>query len=293
MRPRRARAAALAAGLAAALALGCATRERPDPIEPVNRPIFAFNEGADRWVLEPVAEGWDFVLPELVQQGIWNFYRNLEMPMVFLNDLLQAKPVPAGWDLSRFAVNTTVGVLGFVDVASELDIPHHDEDFGQTLGRYGVPPGAYLVLPLLGPFTVRDLLAYPVDLAAQPQRWLVQEAWIRAAVGVPDLINTRARYLEEVRESRRMAFDYYIFLRNAYLQRRRRLVEDAVRTAPEGPPDASDATPEGDDLYYPDEEEDERPPADGAPPEDSEGSEGSGGAGASAPPDDARAPGAR
>lgn len=264
MRPRPRRAPRPAAALLAAGLAACATPEAPDPIEPVNRPLFAVNEGVDRWLLEPVAVGWDFVLPDVVETGIWNFYRNLEMPMVFLNDLLQAKPVPAGWDLSRFAVNTTAGVAGFVDVASRLGIPQNDEDFGQTLGRWGVPPGAYLVAPLLGPFTLRDFLAYPVDVAAQPHRWLVP------AASVPDLINTRARFLEEIRENRRTAFDYYLFVRNAYLQNRRQRVDDALGTEREARHEAYEM-PADEDLYYPEEPEAGGEPGTGAPAPDAGG----------------------
>jgi phospholipid-binding lipoprotein MlaA len=223
---------------------GCAT-SGPDPWEGPNRAIFAFNEGVDRYVLEPVAVGWDFVLPQRAQWGVTNFFDNLQMPITFLNDVLQLKPVAAAQDVGRFVVNTTVGVVGIFDVASRLDIPANDEDFGQTLGRYGVPPGPYMVLPLLGPSTARDTLAYPVDIVSQPEWWLV-DTWIRAIGTAVDLVNTRSRLIEEIRESRRTAFDYYAFVRNAYLANRERKVRDG-RPAPE-------ETEDEDDLYYLDEE---------------------------------------
>ncbi len=128
-------------------ATGCATPERPDPLEKVNRGIFAFNEGLDRYALEPIATAWDFVIPGFAQEGIQNFYHNLEMPIIVANDILQAKPMAVVEDVARFFFNTTLGLAGFVDVASRVGIPDNDEDFGQTLGYWGVPPGPYLVVP--------------------------------------------------------------------------------------------------------------------------------------------------
>lgn len=251
MRPEQAktrRAVLLAALLLAPVALGGCATSGPDPWEGPNRAIFSFNEGVDRWVLEPVAVGWDFVLPDRAQEGIGNFFANLRMPVVFLNDLLQAKPIAAAQDVGRFAVNTTVGVVGFVDVASRLGIPENDEDFGQTLGRYGMPPGPYMVLPLLGPSTVRDTAGYAVDVVSQPEWWLV-ESWIRGTATAVEVVNTRSRLIEEIRESRRTAFDYYAFVRNAYLSNRERKVRDGQLA-----PEESD-----DDLYQLDEDLSDEP----------------------------------
>lgn len=253
--------------LAVAALGGCAT-SGPDPWEGPNRAIFGFNEGVDRFVLEPVAVGWDFVMPERVQWGVTNFFDNLRMPVVFLNDLLQGKPGAAAQDVGRFAVNTTVGVVGLVDVASRLDIPANDEDFGQTLGVWGVPAGPYMVLPLLGPSTVRDTAAWPVDVVSAPEWWLV-ETWIRATATGVDLVNTRSRLIEEIRENRRTALDYYAFVRNAYLANRERKVRDGKPA-----PGESD-----DDLYLLDEELSEEPP-DGA---DGPGASGEGGTPPEAP----------
>ncbi len=225
---------------------GCAGRGGPDPWQGVNRGIFSFNEGVDRFVLEPVATGWDFVLPDLVQRGIRNFFANLDMPVVFVNDVLQAKPAAAGQDLARFAVNTTVGVAGFLDVASRLGIPQNDEDFGQTLGYWGTPPGPYVVLPLLGPSTVRDTLAWPVDGLTSPWWYFVPIA-VTIGTSVVEIVNWRASYLEEIRENRETALDYYIFLRDAYLQNRARRVRDGL------PRDGE----EEDDLYFFEDDEEE------------------------------------
>lgn len=234
----------------ALLALGGCATQGPDPWEGPNRAIFQFNETVDRWVMEPAAEGWDFVMPERAEQGVTNFFANLRMPLVFLNNLLQAKPVAAGQDVGRFVVNTTVGVAGFFDVASRLDIPAHDEDFGQTLGYYGLSPGPYMVLPLLGPSSVRDTVGLGVDGVSRPEVWLIDLGIRLGAAGI-DAVNTRAQLLEEVRESRESAFDFYVFVRNAYLSNRARKVRD-------GEPQAEESA---DDLYYVDELE-ESPPED-------------------------------
>jgi len=238
--------ATLVVGLA--LACGCATRG-PDRFERANRAIFGFNEGVDRYVLEPVAKGWDFVVPDLVQTGIGNFFTNLKMPIVMLNDALQGKADPAVIDYCRLFVNTTVGlggVMGVIDVASYFGIPLNDEDFGLTLGHWGVPSGAYIVLPILGPSTARDAVGRVADSAAAfayshfgPWPW-----YATASLRTVEMVNLRAKYLEELDESRRSSLDFYVFMRDAYLQNReyklrRRLQGDAPRPAA---PD--------EDLYY-------------------------------------------
>jgi phospholipid-binding lipoprotein MlaA len=205
---------------------GCATNG-PDPLESWNRPVFAFNEGVDKYVLEPVATGWDAVAPDAVQTGVRNFFDNLNMPVTLLNDLLQWKPLAAVQDLGRILVNTIAGVGGLIDVASMIEIPENQEDFGQTLGRYGVPAGAYLVIPVLGSSSVRDVWKYPADAAATPHIYFVPR-WVSYAARAVEMVNLRAYYLEEVREDRESAFDFYVFVRNAYLQNRRRKVTDTT-----------------------------------------------------------------
>ena len=222
---------------------GCATVERPDPLEKMNRGIFAFNEGLDRYALEPVATAWDFVIPGFVQDGIQNFYHNLEMPVVVANDVLQAKPVAVVEDVARFFFNTTLGLAGFVDVATRVGIPDNDEDFGQTLGYWGVPPGPYLVVPILGPYTLRDGFGEIVDTTAAAYAYM-NLFWFDvvglntyettgASIGSYGfrLVNLRAIYLEEIESSRKDAFDYYAFVRNAYLQNRQARVLDATDSA--------------------------------------------------------------
>ena len=138
-----------------AFALPAAADEDEDPWRGLNEGTHAFNEGVDRFVLEPVAKGYDFVVPEILQDGVGNFFDNLLVPRTVLNDLLQGDVRVATRHAGRFLVNTTLGVVGLIDVASGMGIEHDPEDFGQTLGRWGVSPGPYLVLPLLGPSTVQ------------------------------------------------------------------------------------------------------------------------------------------
>ncbi|MEZ4215407.1 MAG: VacJ family lipoprotein [Myxococcota bacterium] len=216
-----------------------------DPWEGFNRSIFAFNEWLDRNLLVPVAKGWDFVAPEPVQTGIDNVFRNSGMSVVLLNDLLQLKPVHAAEDVARVVVNTTVGVAGIFDVATKVGIPENDEDFGQTLGYWGVPKGPYLVLPIFGPSNPRDTFGLLVDRASEPWTYFVK-IYVTVPVGVFEFVNLRAIYLEEIEDFHETALDYYVFQRNAYVQSRDRGVADEVEPAEE--------TEE--DLYYFDDEED-------------------------------------
>ena len=229
-------AGALLLALGLSLGTGCATNG-PDPYQGVNTSIFAFNEGVDTWVLEPVAKGWDFVMPGFVQTGIGNFFDNLRMIRTTLNDLIQGKPGRAGTDLGRFVINTTIGIVGLVDVATMMDIPHYKEDFGQTFGVWGAGPGPYLVIPLLGPSSGRDLLGLPLDFVTVPTAY---------GISAIDVVNTRAEFLEEIAENRKTALDYYVFVRNAYLQARERQVADG-----------EEAAEEEDEDFYDLEEEDE------------------------------------
>jgi phospholipid-binding lipoprotein MlaA len=232
-----------ALGTLALAALGCASS--PDPWEGMNRGTFWFNERVDRAVLEPVATGWDWLLPERVQTSVGNFFDNLFLPIVFVNDLLQAKPVAAAQDVGRFAVNTTLGLAGLFDPASRFGIPENDEDFGQTFGRWGCPPGPYLVLPLLGPSSLRDAPSGVLDRA--PNYFLPLA--VSLGLGVVDAVNTRAALLEEIRQDREESLDFYVFVRNAFLENREHRVRD--RVAPE------DAAEE--DLYFGDEDEEVQP----------------------------------
>jgi phospholipid-binding lipoprotein MlaA len=219
----------------AAFGSACSTAQGPDPWRGYNEPVFAFNDGLDRWVLGPVARGWDWLAPGFVLTGVDNFFRNLDLPRTFVNDLLQGKPVAATHDVGRFVVNSTAGVAGFVDVASRIGIRENREDFGQTLGRWGVPAGPFGLLPVF-PFrcTVRDWLAYPLDMALDPA--LVASFFFRYVygTGVADVVNRRAINDEQIEENRREAIDWYVFVRDACLQDREgEVMDDAEPTAEE------------------------------------------------------------
>ena len=196
-----------------------------DPWERFNRAMFDFNRQLDRFVLKPVAKVWNFVVPDLAQQSLANAFDNITMPRRFINSLLQLKPEGAGRELARFFLNISMGVGGFFDVATELGIPRSDEDMGQTLGYYGVGPGPYLVLPLLPPLTVRDGVGFAADTAMHPLGYV---APIEAAIGMRggQLVNDRSLNLETYEEFERVTFDLYSAVRNAYLQRRQRMIQE-------------------------------------------------------------------
>lgn len=238
---RRTARAAAALCLFALLFAGCATSSGPDPWEHANRKIFAFNEGVDRYALGPAAHAWNFVVPSPVERAIRRAFDNMSMPRVFLNDLLQGYPLRAGQDVVRFVLNSTFGYAGIFDVATDAGIPKSDADFGQTLGVWGVKSGPYLVLPLLGPSDVRDGVGYAVDAVAVPWGWLLP-AWTGSLILVR-IVNLRAIYNDEIEENRRTAIDYYLFMRSAFLQNRRRSVErrrHGLRAPPQPPADIYD-----------------------------------------------------
>jgi phospholipid-binding lipoprotein MlaA len=196
-----------------------------DPWESFNRKMFAFNQQVDRYVFKPVARVWNFVVPELAQQSLANAFDNIAMPRRLINHLLQLRMENAGRELARFFLNISMGVGGFFDVATELGIPRIDADTGQTLGRYGVGPGPYLVLPFLPPLTVRDGFGFAADSAMQPLSYV---APFEASVGMRggQIVNDRSLNLETFEQLERMTFDLYSAVRNAYLQRRQRMIEE-------------------------------------------------------------------
>jgi len=240
----------LAAVAAAALA-GCATVASPDPRDPwerVNRATFEFNEGVDKVFFKPVAEGYRFVLPEPARAGVTNFFANLQDPWIALNQLMQGKVRFAIDDLARFVWNSTFGLVGLIDVASDMGLPKHTEDFGQTMAVWGVDFGPYLVLPILGPSSVRDGVGLiPAAYAYLP--WQIPKwadfnhrvTWQWSLTGL-DLVQTRASLLDATDLLEQAALDRYAFLRDAYFQRRRNLIYDG--TPPPLPADKqSGATP--------------------------------------------------
>jgi phospholipid-binding lipoprotein MlaA len=205
--------------------LARAEDENHDPLESMNRGIFWFNDHVDTYVLVPVATVWDKVMPNRVQRSISNFFGNLRFPIVAGNDLLQAKFKHAATDVGRFVVNTTVGVAGFFDPASDWGLEARNEDFGQTLGYWGVPPGPYLVIPILGPSDIRDTGGLVVDGFSTVYPWFVDFIYTISARAV-DVVNARSLYLKEVDEAKAASVDYYAAVRNAYVQRRKSQVND-------------------------------------------------------------------
>jgi phospholipid-binding lipoprotein MlaA len=225
--PRRWTAAVLLA-LAAALG-GCASVPNPnpdDPFEGYNRGMQRFNDAVDDAVLAPVARTWRDQVPSFVRTGVGNFFGNLDDAWSAVNHLLQAKPEPALTMTMRVAVNSVFGFGGLLDIGTEAGLERQSEDFGQTLGRWGLPAGPYLVLPLLGPSSVRDTAGRPLDMAAtSTARIGLEEAQITIA-SLLNVVDTRARLLGASRLLEQAALDRYVFLRDAYLARRRNLVYD-------------------------------------------------------------------
>ncbi|MFN3564569.1 MAG: VacJ family lipoprotein [Burkholderiaceae bacterium] len=231
MRAARRRLQTLAAAVTL-LASACATippdagRDPVDPLERINRHVFEFNDRIDRAVLKPVAQGYVAVVPEPVRGCVTNFFANLGDVANAANNLLQGKPVEAVSDICRIAINTTIGVLGCFDVASKMGLEKHNEDFGQTLGRWGIGSGAYLVLPLLGPSSVRDAVGRVPDAYVDPARAAGENVRARNALFALETVDLRARLLDAGRLLDAAALDKYRFTRDAYLQRRRNLVYD-------------------------------------------------------------------
>jgi phospholipid-binding lipoprotein MlaA len=209
--------------LAALLLQGCATVAQPDrrdPLESVNRSMFAFNDVVDKAVLKPVATVYRDAVPGLVRKGVGNFFNNLEDVWSIFNNAIQLRRMDTGDSIARVMVNSTVGIFGLVDVASDLNIDRHSADFGLTLGRWGVPPGPYVVIPLLGPSTLREVAALPVDMQGSVVNHVPDEG-TRTGLTVVDLVNIRAKYLNAGDVVSGAALDKYSFTRDSYLQRQR------------------------------------------------------------------------
>jgi phospholipid-binding lipoprotein MlaA len=234
---------ALFALLLAASLAGCATVPNPNPRDPwegFNRGAYQFNEGLDRVLLKPIATLYRDKVPPLVRTGVSNFFGNLGDAWSAANSLMQFHLQDAEENIARFQLNTMFGLFGVFDIASDMNIERHHEDFGQTLGRWGVPSGNYLVLPLLGPSTVRDAAALPVDWHFDIVRQF-QSATARDAVQGLRLVDKRANLLRVGNVLEEAALDKYSFTRDAYLQRRRAEIgeRDEDREVPPPLPDES------------------------------------------------------
>ena len=211
---------------------------KSDPWERLNRRIYGFNEAVDAAVLKPVARGYQAIVPEFIRTGIDNMFGNLGDAWSTVNLLLQAKPKPALEMGMRVVTNSVFGLAGFLDIAEEAGLSRQSEDFGQTLGVWGVQGGPYLVLPLLGPSTLRDTAALPVDMKASPSAIAFKEVRDQNGATVLSVINTRAKLLNATRVLDDVALDKYILLRDAYLSRRRSQIYDGEPPDEEEPPPA-------------------------------------------------------
>lgn len=191
-----------------------------DPWEPFNRSVFEFNEGLDKYLLKPVVAAYRFILPEIVRDGIYNFFSNYSDIYTALQNLLQGKPDLAFNDLMRVAVNTIFGLGGLMDVATPGGLPKHKEDWGQTFGVWGVPSGPYLVLPFFGPSTIRDTFGTAADLETDYLFKYIPDVGLRNSITGLRVINARNTFYEAGDLLDGAALDKYSFIRDAYLQRR-------------------------------------------------------------------------
>jgi len=206
---------------------GCAVNGDPrDPIEPVNRAIHSFNDGFDRTILTPVAKGYKKVTPSFAQTGVRNFFSNLDDVTVVANDILQLKVEQTTRDFMRLAINSTFGFLGVFDVAREMGLQKHNEDFGQTMGRWGAGSGPYLVLPFVGPSNLRDAAGFMFDSRHVDLVRNYDDVATRNPVLALRLVARRADLLEAKRAVDAAALDNYEFTRDFYLERRKGLVYD-------------------------------------------------------------------
>jgi phospholipid-binding lipoprotein MlaA len=217
-----------ALALAGLTLTGCAAATRNDardPWEGWNRSVQSFNDGLDDYFMKPIAQGYQAIAPDFVDRGVTNFFSNVDDINVVINDLLQFKLTQTGMDAGRLFINTAAGLGGFVDVASMMDLPKHNEDLDQTLGAWGVPSGPYLVMPLIGPSTPRGLLGIAGDTAANPLNW-INPAAIPYGTGTVRTVDMRADLLSSTKIVDEASVDKYEFIRNAYFQQRNYLIYD-------------------------------------------------------------------
>jgi phospholipid-binding lipoprotein MlaA len=205
-------------------ATGSATRDARDPYEPFNRGVYRFNDAIDRGFATPVTKAYRAVTPQPVRTGVTNFLSNLTYPGTVVNAALQGKVRQAGRDSARFLLNTTLGLGGVLDPATSAGLELNDEDFGQTLGKWGVPSGPYVVLPLLGPSSVRDSFGTVLDRGTDPSNYIDDTA-VSVGLNFVQLLDRRSRIMDVERQLDGV-FDRYAFIRNAWLQRREFQVRD-------------------------------------------------------------------
>lgn len=211
--------------LAVALLSGCAsTASREDPLEGYNRAMYSFNEQVDRYVARPAARAYQRAVPAVVRTGVGNFTGNLEDPWIGINNVLQGKFADGLNDLMRFVFNSTFGLLGVIDIATPMGLVKHDEDFGQTLGRWGVGEGVYVVLPVFGSRTLRDAAALPLDYIAEHPH--IDHVPTRNSYGALYFVHVRSTLLGAEKTLDEGSIDKYAYMRDFYLQQRRYKVAD-------------------------------------------------------------------
>ena len=215
---------------------GCASTQyvgnERDPWQGFNRSMYSFNDGLDRAILKPAAKGYQAITPDFVEQGVRNFFSNLDDVSVAVNNLLQGKIGNAFSDVGRIVVNSTIGVLGLFDVASPMGMRKHDEDFGQTLGKWGAGPGPYIMLPFFGPSTLRDSPSIVVDrVLLNPLTYVELKTGERIAIIALDTVSVRAELLSLEETVDEISTDKYAFIRDVYLDRRDFLVHDGAPPA--------------------------------------------------------------
>ncbi len=234
--------------LSASLLGGCANGTNPaDPFESFNRGVYSFNEGFDKAIMKPVAEVYRAVLPQFIRSSVGNFFGNVNDILTALNNLLQGKFTTAYTDFGRVAINSTLGILGLFDIATEAGIEKHEEDFGQTLGWWGMGDGPFIMLPFLGPSTGRDAVGRVVDYLSDPVTYVDPQRASNTLWGVR-IVNRRSELLEASEVLQTAALDPYEFVRDAYLQRRRNLINDGLPPSDRGefldpPPKARSSAP--------------------------------------------------
>ena len=214
---KRRRIAPIALLAAAAIFASACAGTPPNPADPwqgMNRPVFQFNDGVDRYVLRPVSRGWNFITWKGLRDSVAKFYYNTAFPSRFVSNVGQAEGQQAIIEVTRFVINSTVGLAGFFDPATKWGLPRRDEDVGQMFGRWGIPPGPYLMVPFFGPSDPRDLVGTAFDTALSPLTWLVPGS------SVPNIVNSRARADEKIEAARNSSLDYYVFVRDSFEQYR-------------------------------------------------------------------------
>ncbi len=229
-----------------------AEEEIYDPLEPLNRKIFWLNDKLDIYLFEPVASGYDYIMPDVAQRSVGNFFDNIRYPIFLVSDLVQFKFKQAGVHSGRFVINTTLGVLGLFDVAKHFGLEPEEEDFGIALGYHGTPSGPYLVLPLLGPSNFRDTFGLIVDSFLNPV-YYIDPAEVTYGMRALEFVNIRADLLEAIKTGKDSSLDFYLFAQAVYYQRRSALIYDGE--APREGSHEGDTTEEESFNEYDDEEE--------------------------------------